>query len=420
MDIQRPDLKKKKRARQLRFLALAVGLIAIFATAAARLRPAAPGVDRSAIWVDTVKHGTLFRQVHGQGALHPTQDSLRQIPAETEATVVRIRVLPGTHVGKDTVLLDMTNPQLEQASLDAKLQLKAAEAEYQSLRVRLDSDLMDQKARAATVEADYNEAQRQVQNAKALYDLGVISGLAYKASEGKAQELVIRNQLEGQRLTINQKALDTRLAEQQAKMDQVRALAELKQRQLEALRVRAGIDGVLVELGLQVGQHVSPGTMLAKVVEPNHLMAEVKIPETQAREVQLGQPATIDTHNGIIHGQVSRVDPAVQNGTVSVDVRLDGDLPQGARPDLSVEGTVDLDRVADSLYIGRPAYAQENSTISLFRLDAERKEGKRVSVKTGRLSADSIQILGGLQEGDAVILSDMSRWNNTDLIQLTN
>jgi HlyD family secretion protein len=307
---------------------------------------------------------------------------------------------------------------VEQAAVDAQLQLKAAEAEYQSLKVKLDSDLMTQKAGAATVTADYSQAQRQAETDKALYDLGVISGLAYKSSKGKADELTTRNDLEEQRLVINKRAIETQLAQEQAKVDQARTLAALKQKQLEALKVRAGIDGILVDLPLQVGQHVQPGAMLAKVVEPNHLMATLKIAETQARDVRDGEPAAVDTHNGIISGTVMRVDPAVQNGTVTVDVKLTGQLPEGARPDLSVDGTVDLERLDNILYVGRPAFGQENSTISLFKLDADGKEASRVPVKVGRESVNSIQVFEGLHEGDTVILSDMSRWDKTDRIRL--
>jgi multidrug resistance efflux pump len=254
--------------------------------------------------------------------------------------------------------------------------LKAAEAEYQSQRVTLESNLMNEKAGAATVNADYSQAKRQADTDKALFDLGVISGLAYKASKGKSDELTTRNDLETQRLEIGQKAIESQLAEQQAKVDQMRVLAELKKKQLDALQVRAGIDGILVDLPLQVGQHVQPGTMLAKVVQPNHLMAELKISETQARDVQPGEPAAVDTHNGIISGSVMRVDPAVQNGTVTVDVKLTGELPKGARPDLSVDGTIDLERLEDVLYVGRPAFGQENSTISLFKLDSTGREAE--------------------------------------------
>ena len=312
----------------------------------------------------------------------------------------------------------MTNPQLQQEALDAQLQVKAAEAELQSLKVRLDSDLMNQRAGAATVNADYKEAERQAQTDKALYDLGVISGLAAKASAGKAQALTTRNQIEDERLTINQKAIASQLAVQQAKVDQMRALAALKDKQLEQLRVRAGVDGVLVELPLQVGQHVLPGAELAKIVQPNKLIAELKIPETQARDVQIGEPASIDTHNGVIPGEVMRVDPAVQNGTVTVDVRLTGELPKGARPDLSVDGTIDLEKLDNVLYVGRPAFGQENSTISMFKLDPNGQGAVRTQVKTGRASVNLIQIEEGLKEGDTVILSDMSRWDNTDRVRL--
>jgi len=418
MDIARPEFKLQQRRRQIVLLGLGAGVVAVVSIGVMRLKPAAPSVERGTVWTDVVKRGSMLRQVRGPGSLMPVQEAVRQIPAETEATVVRIRVLPGTQVKADTILLEMSNSQVEQAAIDAQLQLKAAEAEYQSLRVRLDSDLMTQKAGAATVNADYSQAQRQADTDKALYELGVISGLAYKSSKGKADELTTRNDLEGQRLAINKKAIETQLAQEQAKVDQARTLAALKQKQLDALRVRAGITGVLVDLPMQVGQHVQPGTMLAKVVQPEHLMAALKIAETQARDVQFGEPASIDTHNGVISGTVMRVDPAVQNGTVTVDVKLTGDLPRGARPDLSVDGTIDLERLDNVLYVGRPAFGQENSTISLFRLDTDGKEAARVPIKVGRESVNSIQIFEGLHEGDTVILSDMSRWDKTDRIRL--
>jgi HlyD family secretion protein len=418
MDIARPEFKRQKLRRQILLAAIGIVVLAALTVGVTRLRPAAPSVERGAVWTDTVKHGSMLRQVRGPGSLVPTQEAVRQIPAETEATVVLIRMLPGSQVRADVILLEMSNPQVEQAAVDARLQLKAAEAEYQSLRVKLDSDLMTQKAGAATVTADYNQAKRQAETDKSLYDLGVISGLAYKSSKGKADELTTRNDLEEQRLVINKKAIETQLAQEQAKVDQARTLAELKQKQLDALKVRAGIDGVLVDLPLQVGQHVQPGAMLAKVVEPNHLMATLKIAETQARDVRDGEPTAIDTHNGIITGTVTRVDPAVQNGTVTVDVKLTGELPAGARPDLSVDGTIDLERLDNILYVGRPAFGQENSTISLFKLDADGKEASRVPVKVGRESVNSIQVFEGLREGDTVILSDMSRWDKTDRIRL--
>ena len=418
MDIARPDIKRQKRRRQIVWSAVGLTLLTGLTIGVMRLKPAAPEVDRSTVLIDAVKRGSMLRQVRGIGSLIPSQEFIRQIPAETEATVVRIRMLPGSQVGAETILLEMSNPQVEQAAVDAKLQLKAAEAELQSMRVTLESNLMNQKAGAATVNADYTQARLQADTDKALYDLGVISGLAYKNSKSKADELTTRNNIENQRLDINQKANESQVAEQQAKVDQIRVLAQLKQGQLDALKVRAGIEGVLVDLPLQVGQHVLPGTMLAKVVQPNHLIAELKVPETQARDVQIGQPALVDTHNGTAPGTVMRVDPAVQNGTVTVDVNLTGELPKGARPDLSVDGTVDLEKLDDILYVGRPAFGQENSTISLFKVDPDGKGAVRVPVKVGRASVNSIQVIEGLHEGDSVILSDMSRNDNTDRIRL--
>jgi HlyD family secretion protein len=418
MDIARPEFRRQRRRRQILWSAVGVVCLTGVTVAVMRLKPAAPEVERSTVYADTVKRGSMLRQVRGLGSLIPSQEFIRQIPAETEATVVRIRLLPGTQVKAETILLDMSNPQVEQAAIDADLQLKAADAELQSLRVTLQSNFMTEKADAATVNADYTQAKLQADTDKALYDLGVISGLAYKSSKSKSDELTTRNNIEVDRLDITQKAIESQIAEQQAKVDQIRALAELKQEQLDALKVRAGIEGVLVDLPLQVGQHVLPGTMLAKVVQPNHLMAELKVPETQARDVQIGQPAVIDTHNGTVDGNVMRVDPAVQNGTVTVDVKLTGDLPQGARPDLSVDGTVNLEQLDNVLYVGRPAFGQENSTISLFKIDPDGKGAMRVPVKVGRASVNSIQILEGLQEGDTVILSDMSRNDNTDRIRL--
>jgi len=418
MDISRPDIKKKKTRRQWIYAGIGVVALALVAFFVTRLKPAAPEVDRATVWTDVVKRGPLLRQVRGPGTLVPREDKIRLIPAETAATVVRIRVLPGAKVEPDTVLMDMVDPELQQELLDAQLQLRGAEADYINTRAKVQSDLMDQKAAGATVRADYSQAQLQAQTDKSLYDLGVISGLTYSASKGKADELTTRNDLEKQRLTLNEKAIETQLAVQQTKVDQAKALLALKQKEQDALSVRAGISGVLVELDHQVGEHVDTGTTLAKVVQPDQLKASLKIAETQARDIQIGQPAEIDTHNGVIDGKVMRIDPGVLNGTVTVDVELAGALPLGARPDLSVDGTIDLDRMTDVLFVGRPAFGNENSTISLFKLGADGKTAVRVPVKVGRASVNSIQVLEGLQNGDTVILSDMSRWDNTDRIRL--
>jgi len=418
MDIQRPDIKKKKIRRQ--WIAGGIGVV-VFAAAAffvAQLKPAAPTVDRATVWTDTVKQGPLLRQVRGPGSLVPREDRLRLIPAETEATVVRIRVLPGAKVEPDTVLMDLVDPTVQQELLDAQLQLKAAQTDLMNVKAKLDSDLMTQKAAAATVSADYNQAKLQAQTDKSLYDLGVISGLTYNASKGKADELTTRDSIEKQRLVVNEKAIETQIAVQQTKVAQAQALLALKQKQQDALSVKAGISGVLVDLPHQVGEHVAPGTTLAKVVQPDQLKASLKIAETQARDIQIGQPSEIDTHNGVIEGKVMRIDPAVVNGTVTVDVELEGALPQGARPDLSVDGTIDLDRLANVLSVGRPAFGNENSTITLFKLSPDGKTAVRVPVKVGKASVNAIQVIEGLQAGDTVILSDMSRWDNTDRIRL--
>ncbi len=418
MDISRPDLKAKKRRRQALTIAIGVVLLAGITFLVMRLKPAAPTVDRSVVWTDMVKRGPMVRQVRGLGTLVPREDAIRQIPAQSEATVVRILTLPGSDVKADTILLELSDPQLSQEALDAELSLKSARADLSNVQVKVQSDLMAQKSTAATVNADYKQAQRQAQIDKSLYSLGVISGLAYSGSQGTADQLSTRNKLQEQTVEINEKAVESQLAVQQAKVAQAEAIYELKKQQLDALKVRAGIAGVLTDMPLAVGQHVTMGTMLAQVVVRNQLKAQLKIAETQARDIEIGQPASVDTHNGLADGIVSRIDPAVQNGTVTVDVKLVGALPEGARPDLSVDGTIDLERLKDVLYVGRPAFGNENSTISLFKLDQQGKGAVRVPVKVGRASVNAIQVLEGLHEGDTVILSDMSRWDTTDRIRL--
>jgi HlyD family secretion protein len=421
MDIARPDLKEKKKRRLAIWAGAAVVIVAVAVVAVARLKPAAPTQDRSAIWTDTVKRGPMIRQVRAStGSLVPREDSIELIPAQTEATVVRIRVLPGTEVTPDTILLDLADPQLEQLLLNAQLALKAAEADYKSLQATLQSTLMDKKTAAAEVNSNYTQDQLQAQTDKALFDLGVISGLQYTKSKSTADQLNTQHQLSQEQLEVNQKAIEIQLASSQTKVDQAKALLGLYQKQAQALEVRAGISGTLAPLAtpLQVGQHVTAGTSVAEVIQRDKLKAALKIAETQARDVQIGQPASIDTHNGIIPGRVTRIDPAVQNGTVTVDVELLGPLPQGARPDLSVDGTIDLERMKDVLYVGRPALGNENSTLSLFKVDPDGKGATRVPVKVGRASVNEIQVLDGLKEGDTVILSDMSRYDNVDRVRL--
>jgi HlyD family secretion protein len=417
MDIPRSaEVKQQRKRRRIMYGVLGGVVVLAVTLGLTRLKPAAPTVERSTVWTDTVKRGPMPRQVRGLGTLVP--EDIRWIPAESEARVERIRVLPGTLVKADTIIMDLSNPQAEQEAVDAEWQLRAAEAEYKNARVKLEGDLMNQEASAATVSADFNEAKRRAETDEELAKLGVISGLALKTSKGHEEELATRHEIERKRITINTKAIDSQMAVQQAHVEQLRAMAQLRHKQLEALTVRAGIAGVLQEVPVQVGQRVQPGATLAKVAQPEHLKAELKIPETQAKDVQIGQPAAIDTHNGVIAGKVMRVDPAVLNGTVTVDVRLEGELPKGARPDLSVDGTIDLERLANVLYVGRPAFGQEKNSVGMFRLDSDGKMASRINVKLGRSSVNAIEIVEGLKEGDQVILSDMSRWDNYDRIKL--
>ena len=421
MDIARPDLKMKQKRRLYIWSGVAVVVVAVAAFAVSRLKPAAPPVDRSTIWTDTVKRGPLIRQVRGStGQLVPREDSIELIPAQTEATVVRIRVLPGAMVTPNTVIMDLSDPQLQQLLLNAKLALKAADADYRSLQAQLQSTLMDKKTAAAEVTSNYTQDQLQAQTDKALFELGVISGLAYSKSKNTADQLTTQHQLSQQQLEVNQKAIEVQLASAQTKIEQAKALLDLYQRQNDALQVKSTISGALASLPtpVQVGQHVTAGTSVAEVIQRDKLKAALQIAETQARDIQIGQPASIDTHNGVIPGHVTRIDPTVVNGTRTVDVSLDGPLPPGAVPQLSVDGTIDLERMKDVLYVGRPALGNENSTISLFRVDSDGKTATRVPVKVGRASVNNIQVLEGLKEGDTVILSDMSRYDNVDRVRL--
>jgi RND family efflux transporter MFP subunit len=421
MDIARPDLKQKKTRRLMIWGGVAAVVVAVAAVAVARLKPAAPSVDRSTIWTDTVKRGNITIQVRGStGTLVPREDSIELIPAQTDATIVRVRVLPGTKVTPDTILMDLADPQLDQEVLNAQLALKAAQADYKSLQATLQSTLMDKKTAAAQVNSDYTQDQLQAQTDKALFDLGVISGLAYSKSKNTADQLTTQHQLSTQQLDVNQKAIEVQLASSETKIDQAKALLDLYEKQAAALQVRAGITGELAPLPtpLQVGQHVTAGTSVAEVIQLDKLKAALQIAETQAHDIQLGQPASIDTHNGIVPGHVSRIDPSVLNGTRTVDVTLDGPLPPGAVPQLSVDGTIDLARMNDVLYVGRPALGNENSTLSLFKLDPDGKGATRVPVRVGRASVNNIVVLEGLKEGDTVILSDMSRYDSVDRVRL--
>ncbi len=419
MDILRDEsVKKKKRQKQvLLSVAVVVAVVAI-TIGVMRLPQAAPSVDFGTVWPDTVKRGAMLRQVHGIGSLVPIPEDVRLIPAETDVRVERILVLPGTPVKPETIIMELVNPQVEQEAVSADLELKSAEAEYHNTKAKVNSDLLNLKSGAATVEAEYENAKRDAEANRELAKIGVLSDSALRASLSKEKELATRRQIEQDRIAESSKAVDTQLEVQKATIDQKRALAGLKHKQLDALKVRAGIPGVLQALLVQVGQRATQGTILAKVVDPDHLKAELKIPETQAKDIALGQPAEVDTHNGIIKGSVIRRDPSVQNGTVAVDIKLEGQLPKGSVPDLSVDGTITLERLDNVLYIARPAFGQERSTVRMFKIALDGKTATRTPVELGRSSVTTMEIVRGLKEGDQVILSDMSRWDNVDRIRL--
>lgn len=421
MDIARPDIKRKKQRQMIVWIAVGVVVLAAAAFGVSRLKPAAPEVDASAVWPDTVKRGDLVRQVRGStGTLVPREDSIQMIPALTDATVVRIRVLPGAKVTPDTILLDMADPQLEQQLVNAKLQQQQAEKDYQALQATLESTLMDKRIAAAQVNADYTSDQLQAQTDKKLFELGTISGIQYNKSQNTADQLTAQHQLSLQQLQVNEANIKVQLASAQSKIDQAKTLVDLYEKQTAALEVRAGISGedAALPTPMQVGTHVTAGTPVAEVIQLDKLKAALQIAETQAHDIQIGQPATIDTHNGIVQGHVSRIDPTVLNGTRTVDVQLDGPLPPGAVPNLSVDGTINLETLHDVLYVGRPALGNENSTLSLFKESPDHKTAERVQVKVGKASVQYIQVLEGLNVGDTVILSDMSRYDNVDRIRL--
>lgn len=414
MDI--PRKAPNRKLRRIIFAGVGLAVLTAITLGLSHLKPAAPTVEKNTVWVDKVKRGLMLRQVRGTGTLVP--ELVQWIPAATEGRIERILVYPGSVVKPDTILLEMSNQELELEARDAALQLQAAHAEYENLRARLQSERMDQESVAAQVRSNYLEAQLRAEADASLAKEGLVPDITLKISKAKAEELAIRNEIEKKRLGVKEDSNKAQLNVQQTKVDQFKALYDLRKRQVEALRLRAGTDGVLQQLPIQVGQRVTPGTNLARVAQPEKLKAELKIAETQAKDILIGQKASIDTRNGIIPGHVIRIDPSVQNGTVTVDVALDGPLPKGARPDLTVDGTVELERLESVLYVGRPASGQEESTITLFKLDRDGTHANRVKVKLGRSSVNTIEILDGLSEGDSVILSDMSQWDQFDEIRL--
>ena len=418
MDIQRPSNARAKKIRRIIYAAAAFLLIGGVSYGLSRLRPAAPTVDRATIWPDEVKRGPMLREVRGLGTLVP--EDIRWIPAQTSATVERIVLRPGAIVHRNSVILELSDPQLQRDLLDAGYLLKGAEADYANLKVQVNSQLMNQKSTEASVRSDYEQARLQHDVDVKLMKEGIQSSHVEELSRVKEDQLAIRLQLEAERTRVATDSGAAQLAAQEAKVEEQRALYNLKKSQYDALHLRAGIEGVLQLVPVEEGQQVTPGTNLARVADPHKLKAEIKIPETQAKDVLIGQKATIDTRNGIVDGHVSRTDPSVQNGTVTVDVSMDKPFPpgSGARADLSVDGTVELENLKDVLYVGRPVNGQSDSTIGLFKIVGDGSEAVRVNVKLGRSSVNTIEIRDGLKVGDKVILSDMSQWDNFDRIRL--
>ncbi|MEZ5293950.1 MAG: HlyD family efflux transporter periplasmic adaptor subunit [Vicinamibacterales bacterium] len=419
MDIQRPaSVAQQKRRKRIMIGIAGALLVAGVSVVLARLKPAAPTVERATVWVDTVKRGSMLRQVRGLGTLVPVDEARRWLPSATQGRVERIILRPGAQVTPDSVILELADPQLQQQLLEAENQMRAAEADLASLRARLETERLNQKSIAATVDADYEQARLEREVNEGLAKEGLVSALILKQSTVRADSLHTRSNLEKERVEVAEESVRAQLLAQQARVDQLRTLYNLRRQQVDQLRVRAGMTGVLEQVPVEVGQQVAPGTNVARVADPNRLKAELRIAETQARDLAIGQVAQVDTRNGIIPGKVARIDPAAQNGTVTVDIELTGELPRGARPDLSVDGTVELERLDNVLYVGRPAFGQENSAVGLFLVDGTTGEATRTQVQLGVSSVNTIEVKGGVKEGDQLVLSDMSAWDAFDRVRL--
>ena len=420
MDIPRKGAARNRMIRRIVIAGVMLLAIPLITWGLMRLKPAAPTVELATVWPDTVKRGPMLRQVRGLGTLVP--DEVFWVAALTDGRVEAIYLRPGAQVKPETVILKLSNPELELAAVDAEWQLKQAEANLTDLRVKLESQRLDQRSTAARVQAEMVKAKLEADLEERLRRDGLTSELKTRLTRATADELANRYQIEQKRLEISSDSIEAQLAAQKVQIEKLRAAWQLKKQQVAQLTIRAGTAGVLQQLGatapIEVGQRLAAGTALAKIAQPWRLKAELKIAETQAKDIVIGQLASIDTRNGVIEGRVSRIDPAVQNGTVTVDVKLEGELPQGARPDLSVDGTVELERLDNVLYVGRPVYGQPNSTVGLFRIDPRTNEAVRIPVRFGRTSVNTIEILEGLKEGDRVLLSDMSAWDAHNRLQL--
>ena len=416
MDIARPDLAKKKRRKMTLYVGIGVVAVVIASIAISSLKPAAPAIDRNLVWVDTVKRGPMVRQVRGIGSLVP--ENIRIVTSRSAGRVDRIVLRAGAPVTPDSIIVELANPDVIQAAEAADSQLQAAEAEFTNLNVRLGSDLLAMESELARAKSEYETSKLQAEVTEELFKDGLVSGLERRRTQVAAEDSATRHEIAKKRYAFTQESMQLQLAVKQAEVNRQRAQTQLRREECDALKVRAGLTGVLQTMALEVGEQIANGGVLARVADPTSLKAQVRIAETQAKDIVPGQLASIDTRNGIVEGRVARIDPSVQNGTVTVDVALTGTLPKGARPDLSIDGTIELERLPDVIFVGRPAFGQEHSTVGVFKLESDGDIAHRSPVKFGRASVNTIEVLDGLQPGDRVILSDMSQHDSTDRVRL--
>ncbi|MBP8961481.1 MAG: efflux RND transporter periplasmic adaptor subunit [Opitutaceae bacterium] len=416
MDIARPDLAKKKRRKMTLYVGIGVLVLVIATIAISSLKPAAPAIDRNLVWVDTVKRGPMVRQVRGIGSLVP--ENIRIVTSRSAGRVDRIVLRAGAPVTPDSIIVELANPDVIQAAEAADSQLQAAEAEFTNLNVRLGSDLLAMESELARAKSEYKTSKLQAEVTEELFKDGLVSGLERRRTQVAAEDAATRHEIAKKRYAFTQESMQLQLAVKQAEVNRQRAQTQLRREECDALKVRAGLTGVLQTMALEVGEQIANGGVLARVADPTSLKAQVRIAETQAKDIVPGQLASIDTRNGIVEGRVARIDPSVQNGTVTVDVALTGTLPKGARPDLSIDGTIELERLPDVIFVGRPAFGQEHSTVGVFKLESDGDIAHRSPVKFGRASVNTIEVLDGLQPGDRVILSDMSQHDSTDRVRL--
>jgi len=382
------------------------------------MEPAAPAVDRATVWIDTVRQGSMSRAVRGMGKLVP--EEIRWIPATVDGLVERKVLEPGAVVKPDTVIIELSNPQLERDTITAEWDLKAAESSFTNFQLGLRSEELTQAVELARMESDYEQAKVRYEASLTLNKDGLIPPLDLRRDRVAAEQLANRIELEKQRVAIRKESAGAQLSERRTQLEKSRAMYELRKSQLEQLHVRVGVDGILQELLVDVGQRVSMGSNLARVTNPNRLKAELNISETQVKDIQIGQPVSVDTRNGVVAGVVSRIDPAVRGGSVTVDVRFTEELPPGTRPDLSVDGTIVLEKLEEVVYVGLPVQGQANNQINLFKVSADGKTAERVKVRLGNTSVNTVEVQEGLKPGDQVILSDMSAHDGVNVIRLNN